>query len=354
MKQLLHIPGAVLPTVAVVSVLMVLSALAIISLWEADFLFFLRQRHDTIQRAHIESGFLLYSEYPEEVISNLDANGTLMLYDSIPHSCISITREPWGLYEKVTITGSDGKTAVSKILGKHRLCGEEFVLLCCDNDSAITLTGRTHIKGRAKMSHNGVIYGQMGSVFFSGEEIAMDMMDISDKGLPQPTAEALLIIDELGKLATGDLAIKRSRRLSDTIIVANKVHIEAGFKGSLQVFASDSITVAENVTLDYPSGLFSKNYIGIGDDSVVNGYVIGLNYLQSRLAKVRGLVYVAGTAQLQGMVSGSAMLEKAVYRSPQGYYNNTIFDATILENHEIAWPFWIEGEVRRKEIKWLN
>jgi hypothetical protein len=125
----------------------------------------------------------------------------------------------------------------------------------------------------------------------------------------------------------------------------------------------DSINIEENVRLDYPSGLYSEKYIGIGDGTQVNGYAIvnlkdepnvrNANYEQSRLATVRGLVYVSGIAQLQGIVSGTVFLGKAVYYSPRGYYENMIYDATVLENSEMAAPLWLGGPPERKEAKWV-
>jgi hypothetical protein len=215
----------------------------------------------------------------------------------------------------------------------------------------------------------GVIYGQMAADFFNGEEIPPAMMSTSEDKLPSPSAEALAAIEELKALATGEeVVIDSLQTLTDTVIVARKVRIGSGFAGSLQVFAPDSIVVEERVTLEYPSGLYSETHVSVGDGSEVNGYVIvappdssgepdimQAAYKQSRLARVRGLVYIDGIAQIQGIVSGVAMLSKAVYYSPRGYYENMLYDFTILENREMAWPLWLAGAgPQRKEIKWVD
>jgi hypothetical protein len=256
------------------------------------------------------------------------------------------------------------------------------------------------------MPRGGIVYGQMGSVFFEGEKIEAGVMTPSERELPKPTDEALAAVGKLKSLAArggtdiaqdsiavgfseseplviaadgalrdcylsgnivvvaGDLIIASSCRLRDVVVLGGKVRIEDGFTGSLQVFARDSLNVEENVSLDYPSGLYSEKYVGIGDDSTVNGYVIvnpadepnvrNANYVSSRLATVRGLVWVGGMAQLQGIVSGIAMLDKAVYYSRRGYYENMLSDVTIFENYDMAWPLWLDGPPERKEAKWVN
>ncbi len=407
LKRVAYIPGAVLPTVMVVATLLALTVAAVVSLWDADFLYFSRQRHDTMVRAHIASGFTLYDEYPEEVVSRLDTAGTVTLYDSMPRSRIGVDRKPWGLYEVVTIAGYDGTIRSSKILGKRVPCEDRFVLYCRDNNSPVTLTGKTHIEGAVRTPRGGIVYGQMGAVFFDGEKLEPGTITPAESELPAPTDEALVVIDELKALAgaggvvsasdsitagfanseplviaAGDrpeescfsgnivivaeeLSIPSSCRLRDVMVVAEKVRIEKGFAGSLQVFASDSLNVEDDVLLDYPSGLFSEKYIALADSVTVGGYVVvnpdgkpdprNANYRQSRHARVRGLVYIAGSAQLQGIVSGVAMLARAVYYSPRGYYENMICDATVLENPETAWPLWLDdGPPERKEAKWVN
>lgn len=401
-----HIPGAVLPTVMVVSILLLLVLLGVAALWEADYLFFSKHRYEAMQRAHVESGFTLYGEYPAEVVSGLDADSTLVLYDSLPQSRIKIEVKPWGLYEAVGISGAEGKIKSSKILGKRTLYKEDISFYYKNNNSALTLTGRTNLKGNVRLPRNGGVYGQMGSVFFNGEKLETARMKESDKDLPEPDADILshiqnlleitapdinllpgdsirnsffqtdpLILDTDGRLddcylsgniifTGGDIEIGASCRFHDIIAVGRKIRIGEGFTGSLQAFASDSLCLEGRVTLSYPSGLYSSKYISIGDRSEINGYAIvniegaldvrKANYVQSRLATVRGLVYVSGIAQLQGIVSGAVFIEKAVYYSPRGYYENMIYDVTLLENNEMAWPLWFGGAQRRKEAKWVN
>jgi hypothetical protein len=405
MKKVIKTTGAVLPTVIVISILLLLIVLTVASLWGSDFLFFSQHRYEAIQRANIESGFTLYAEHPEAAMNSLEEDGSMLLYDSLPHSRIKIERTPWGLYEVVTIHGHNNSARSSKVLGKQAAYLDDITFFYRDGNAALTLTGKTHLKGRVYVPRSGIIYGQMGSVFFEGEKIGAAMIKESEKELPEPQQEAVAVVKELrslieiehprlskdslrcpfeedspevfmadgrleyldlsGKLIlTGkDMEIDHSCRFNDIIVVGENIRIKEGFAGSLQAFATDSIHVESNVRLNYPSGLYSEKYIDIGDNSEVNGYVIvnlndkpdvrNANYKQSRLATVRGLLYVCGIAQLQGIVSGSVFLDKAVYYSSRGYYENMIYDATVLENTEMVAPLWLPGPSERKEVKWV-
>ena len=63
---------------------------------------------------------------------------------------------------------------------------------------------------------------------------------------------------------------------------------------------------------------------------------------------MRGLLWVGGIAQVQGVVSGRALLRQAVWFSPQGYYKDMLYDFTLLENPVTAQPLWL-ASVGRKE-----
>ena len=110
--------------------------------------------------------------------------------------------------------------------------------------------------------------------------------------------------------------------------------------------------------LEYPSGVYAGMYAEIDDRASVNGYAIvrdtvvrkkvSANYRQSRTARLRGLLWIDGVAQVQGIVSGRVILRQAAYFSPQGYYKDLLYDFTLLENPVTAQPLWLPA-VRRKE-----
>ena len=120
--------------------------------------------------------------------------------------------------------------------------------------------------------------------------------------------------------------------------------------------------------LGYPSGVFVARdnpgrYAEIGPGSRVEGYAIidgdgrpdihSMNYHQDRTAVVRGLLWVDGTAQAQGIVSGCLVANRLAYYSSEGYYEDMLYDLTLLENPAAAYPLWATTHYRRKEAAWL-
>ena len=395
-----------LPLAIVISVVMLLMVMGVLLLWETNFLHFSQRNFSRQQQANIKSTFVIYNNYPSIIDISQDSV-SIQLYDSIASSQMIIEREQWGLYEIVSISSADRKAHQTCILGLDSVSNNYYNFYYQDNKSALTLTGKTNIQGRVAMPTTGIIYGQMKSIFFGGKKIENSRINKSNERLSTPNIQTKRYIDNLlatqianatlpddknpyvsfynnqpkfmyvqsndtqafslkGKIIlTGDeIVVSQECELSDIIIVARKVTVNKNFEGSVQIFSRDSVIIEENVKMNYPSGIFSQKYIEIGDDSHINGYVIvdiddkidvkKANYIQSRLAKVRGLLYVNGVAQLQGIVSGNAYLARAVFYSPQGYYNDMIYDATVLGNREMAYPLWFNNTQKRKTIKWLK
>lgn len=401
----IHLKGTVMPTVLVVLTLMSVIVLGILMLWDTDFLFFSRLNYIKTQRMNIESVFTLYENDPN-IISTSDTFENVILYESLPSSEMLLRRSIYGLYEIVTVKSKCGKVSRSRVLGMRKPWKKKCSLWYLNDNSALMLTGETHIKGRALLPQNGVQYGQMQSVFFSGNKLDAVDIGISGKSMPDISREAQGNVDRLFGLSAGQIIettfekrdagfnddtliietenevifdcalngniillgntvyLDKSSTLSDIIVVADKVYIGDEFRGNLQVFARDSIMAGNDVRLEYPSGLYSRKHIEIGERGEVNGYVIvdhtepmdrkKHNGRIARSAKVRGMVWSSGIIQLQGVVNGSVFLNKAAYYSPHGVYQNTLYDVTVLNNDIIAFPVWLDHDGKRKSIKCLN
>ena len=401
-----NVKGGVLSTVMVVAVLMLLVVFAVIALWDADFLLFSRANHLRVQRANIESTFTLYANHPRQVMSRLDADSTILLFDSQPASRMKVTQKAWGLYEVVTVETADGRARRSGIFGLRQPHADDCVLWYRNDNGAVTVTGRSHIGGVAYLPDNGLIYGQMQSVFFDGERLPLSNIRKSGEAMPPTDREATRLIAELFALGEetagaslpdsitvsfhrdeaeiistaeiydnylagqviitgGRVDIRSDAALWDVLVVADEIRVEDGFRGSVQLFARDSVLVGRSVELVHPSGIYAEKYAALGDGSMVNGYLI-VNYTgeeqimqpvcrKSRLSRVRGLFYCSGIAQFQGITSGGAYLWRSIYYSPQGYYSDFLYDVSLLENRETAYPFWFAGAPHeRMNAKWVR
>lgn len=393
-----------LPTVIVVAMLMTLAVLVVLGAWETEGLLFARTNFRKACTADIRSGFSLYAAYPG-IMDGRDSV-SIRLYDSSEASIVTVERKPWGLYEVVSVTAEAGGMYRTGILGIAKQGSDSLTFCYPDTGSSVTMAGRSNIQGKMEIPRNGIIYGQMRSVFFSGEKPDIKNIGVSEKELPAPSGFAKAQIEELFALLSHEhpspetdsisapfyrndpvviraygeeladctlegniillaekLLIDVSANLRDILIIGRDITVAAGFRGSAQIFATDTLRMQGPSFMEYPSGIYSNRYIELGDNAIVNGYAIvkaedqsdimKAHYRQSRMAKVRGMLYAEGNTQLQGIVSGSAYVSKLVYYSPQGYYKDMLYDASLLRNEEMAMPLWVGTDRKRDLIKWV-
>lgn len=391
-----YLRGSVLPTAVVVSVLMLTGMLGLYALWEHETLLFARSCRLRQARADVESAYALYCLHPgaEEPVHP----GGYRLYDSLPLSRVLVKVRPWGLYDAVTVVTSDSLLRICRLLGARPDAGN--TLCYADSRSAVTLAGKTELSGLLSLPQNGLIYGRVGADFFRGREIPRTAIRRSEGAIPAPDKEAearigALFADapqtpddvlpdsllcsflrdssvfRLGNAEIGgcalrgrivlygdELRIDSTCRIGHLLICARKITVGRGARITAQLFARDTVVVEPRAVLEYPSGIYAGQYAEIGGRAEVNGYAIvrdtvrrkkvTASYRQSRTARLRGLLWVDGVAQVQGVVSGCAVLRQAVYFSPQGYYKDMLYDVALLENPVTARPLWLASE-RRKE-----
>lgn len=312
------VSGSTLPTVIVISTLMLLAVMGIFSIWDKN------------------NNALGYELYRTQQMLDLESAVTLYCHDTLllkKHSDVEVTITQQGLYEIIKATTKDGKFSKQALLG---CVADSTVLYLEDNGRPISLTGATNIVGQVYLPRYGVAYNQIQSDFFSGKKL--ENIKVSATKLPEI-------------------------RDVDTIL-QRKIVVEDGYCGELQLFAIDTVIIGENVKLKYPSGIYVENgYVEIKDNAEVNGYIIIANssdgmkpsYKQSQTAKVRGTIYINGTAQLQGVISGAIYAKTCSIFLPEGIYTNTIYNLTAIRNSDIASPIIIKNAPHeRRLIKWCN
>ncbi|MCC8035829.1 MAG: hypothetical protein LIO77_07875 [Rikenellaceae bacterium] len=298
-----------------------------------------------------------------------------------------------------------GKVRACRLMGTELDKDLNYTLWYRNQGSSLTITGKTEITGRAALPKNGVIYGQMPSVFFSGMELSPVDIDISGSEMPPPDIFAMASIEDIFSfhdiidpvireaamdfhydetfivcvgnvdltgcsfsgniIVAGDkIKIDSTCNLQNIIIAANYIEIGDGVCGSFQAFGRDSVKVGSDVRLDLPSGVYSEGKLSIGPNTTVNGYLINnfqgekniqqANTVKDKTSIVRGLYYSGGISQLQGIVTGSAFVDEAVYYAPQGYYRNLIYDAAFVETERVPYPLWINRGGKRVEAGWIE
>lgn len=292
---------------------------------------------------------------------------------------------------------------------------EDYCFYYRENGSPLFITGNTTIEGAVKFPPSGYKYTQLQSRFFSGKEVEHSKIGGSGRTLPEKNREIVSFLNSLREirsagttitgcpdslvypfsntsscilsagnkletasllkgyivLSAGEVTIDSSAKFEDILVVAKKIRVKEGFRGSVQLLATDTLIIEKGVTLEYPSGVYlypgnRKRYALLSPGSRVEGYVVidgegedevkYPNYRQPQEACVNGLLYVEGICEFSGSVTGRAVLGEAVHYTPEGYYDNTITDAVVRESNTLALPVWFKavGAKRKKEVKWLR
>lgn len=399
--------ASVLASVLIVSVLMLLIVSGLFLVKDHYDSAFYRLQEQKQQQMWLDSGFLFYCR---DTIGQTRDTAGYVLFPEEERSRIRVETKPWGLYETVTVTV--GRTSSVRLLGKVQSARLPVLLYVCDRGGIFSLAGRTQIEGKACLPAAGVSYTAVRSEFFDGKPLPVSQISRSGGELPalqkeirqriadcyglkegavwteslpevwkQSFKEPALLFPVEGEIRgkySGNVVLYSETpvylgeqcHLESALVLAPSVVIGPGFQGSLQVFARDTVVVREGVELNYPSGIYllpqnPQRRVEIKEHALVNGYIIvdgergwgqerKVNYRQALTARVRGLVYVDGTAQVQGIIAGALYVKDSYYFSESGYYSGLLYNAVLLENPEMIWPFWLESSPERRVIRWLE
>lgn len=403
-------PASALASVLVVCTLILIGMMLVMSLWDSDLMlysgFYSRER----RQAALSSGFVRYCR-DSTLPGLIKQDSCLLLFPEDGSSRIRYRRRRWGLYEVAGVASAGGQWKSVRLFGKASESGRGAALYVPDNQKALLLSGDSFLDGNICLSRNGITYSQVRSEFFRGTPVAPGKLSASGREFPEFDPETVeeirCLLDASGETAAyaggpqersfddpvvrlgaegvisgcvlrghiiiqsnGKLGISGNNTLQHVIALARSVEIGSGFKGSVQVFASDSILVGDQVCLEAGSGLWvagtsPERLIRLGGKCEVNGYIVvnacpdkpkthAAHYYQPSTSKVRGLVYIDGVADVHGIVNGSLYVREACYFAPEGYYAGLFYNLAVLRAPEIAYPFLMAGPYERRCVAWID
>lgn len=171
------------------------------------------------------------------------------------------------------------------------------------------------------------------------------------------------------------LVIYPEARLNNIILIAPRIYIKHGFKGTLQALASEKIILEDSVTLNYPSTLilnelnpgtfeeFHTIHLGT-NSSVLGGILVTTQQFDFRRqpklmieknAVVAGIVFNAGVTETYGAIIGSLSTSSTLTKTGGGSYTNHLLDAIISTKRlpkDFICPSWFElfAYTRKKVI----
>ena len=369
----------------------------------------------------------------QQSIRNINAGITLLLEDehkiynwksqplfSEGQDRVVIRRMNWGLFDvglvRSLTTTSMGIDTLEKsfVIGVAPENLPSYALYMKDLNSPLKVAGSTKIygncylpKGKYEKGHinaKGASHGKPieGKIFAAKkfpprviDNRIKGLVDIftqrpSDRKLPNYinhsfTKETLFFFGgvlELNKqkikgnviIIADKIKITSSANLEHVMLFANEIEIGARFKGNLQAYALQKITVGKDCHLTYPSvlGTIRKgdNIAGasllVEPNTLVEGVVFSkeMKYLQKKSqmkiddrAEVRGQIYCEGSLDLRGTTTGSVLTHLFSVKTSAAVNDHFILDGNINRAKlptAFVGPIISDTKKKYAVAKWIN
>lgn len=334
---------------------------------------------------------------------------------------VEITKTPWGAWDimKVTTFNLHGSYSKHFLRGFHRSEKAQSALYLYDEGRPISVSGKTRITGKAYLPKSGLMSAYVGGIGYGNSKLIYGEKLKSDNELPpvnKKRSDVLrdfangryeklfdpdkVIQDEtlknnsfmsdslvhhryqnvhLRDSLTGFVWVHASKRifldstayLENVILSAPVVEIDSGFRGSVQVIATDTILIGSRARLAYPSFLGILNEdppatLQMEPGVEFNGtiYIDGdEDWFNQRImvimdqATIAGMVYCHGMAEMTGTINGHLTARKFLINTFSGVYENYIFNAKLngeaLEEDFSATDLWFYHG-HKNVLKWLE
>jgi len=172
--------------------------------------------------------------------------------------------------------------------------------------------------------------------------------------------------------------VSAKSNLNNVILIAPRIRFETGFKGSVQVIATESIYLEKKVQLTFPSYLMiNETDIPLRDKSaqitldeeclLIGGILMTTERFDFRLpptlktspnCTIGGMVYNVGTSELAGNFIGSVYTSRLTLHYGGGEYTNHLLDVLISSKKVpdgFCYPAWLKEEQKltKKIIRWI-
>lgn len=349
------------------------------------------------------------------------------LFDDEQHK-VMLAKKHWGAFYILSAKAKWRNKIVVKsaLVGSNFKEGEKIALYLADQNKPLSLTGKTKIIGDCYIPKAGVKRAYIEGKSFVGNQLISGVKFNSNKTLP-PINEELInenlrsfsaietindslvdyelfleedsIVNSFGnktlvlyspfsidlsnKVIEGNIVIKsdkqivvnRSAKITNAILYAKGIVLQKDTKGSMQLFAQDSIIIENNCQLNYPSvvALLGKGNaevsrkITVKEDVKIKGslFLYNENFDRKHQAlvsiekdsEITGQVYSSELLELKGKVIGGVFCNKLLLKTPSSVYENHLMDATINRKELSAYFVGIpltEVLTNQRVIKWLN
>lgn len=330
-----------------------------------------------------------------------------------------IQRSLWGIYELAQLTASVQQDTLRQtfLIGKQQ---DSLALYLSDEDRPLSISGATRITGNVALPKSGLRQAYAEGKPYNGSQLVYQgKMGDSERTLPALDEEVLKKL-LLGFVATREkqlseinnskvpfeapaklyyvgreaqlenvslqgkiilwsdslINIEATAKLTDIIVFAPIIKVASGFRGTCQLFASDSLLISDRVDFAYPSALGvlrTEDSVGqpqliLGNSCNVEGVVFSYEKERSALqtmvalgkdTKIRGEVFCTGLLKLEKdvAINGSVACNRFIMRTQQTLYENFLIDVTF--NRRARSGYYLSSvlfgkQKKNKVLKWLN
>ncbi|PCI94571.1 MAG: hypothetical protein COB15_13700 [Flavobacteriales bacterium] len=341
---------------------------------------------------------------------------------------VSIEKKYWGAFYILSSEAKWRNKSASKsaLIGANINEGEEIALYLADQNKPLSLTGRTQITGNCYLPKAGVKRAYIEGKSFVGNKLINGTKYNSNKTLPPINKELInenlknffpkesindslmdyelfldqdsiinsfqnktlvlyspLTINLSKKVIEGNIIIKSDKQIvvnksaiiTNAILYSKGIVIQKGVKGTMQIFAQDSVIIEDNCQLHYPSVIA---LIGQGSSTIARKLIVGEKVLVKgsvflhnenfdrknqaivsigKETEITGQVYSSELLELKGGIIGGVFCKKLILKTPSSVYENHLMDAVInrdeLSENFVGVPL-TETIKNQRIIKWLN
>ena len=296
------------------------------------------------------------------------------------------TKKKWGFYTVLSSQTIFKNDTINRIglVGNRRSAKDMTTLFVTDYDESLQLSGTSKLIGNAEVPNGDIdeayINNQEGNTIetrgrvsaskkrlpqlktnidfninafknvnlsyfkskvitnsFSNETIVINISNI--KRLNTITLKGNIIL-----YTSGDITLENTAQLNDVVLIADRVFINSGFSGNLQIVAKQEVIVESHSQLKYPSSIYLKN----DNDSIkvhfkpnsklAGGIILTGNTYKGALkrnliidadSELYGSIYCYGNTQLQGTINGQIYTDRFYLKTQSSEYENVILNGTI-------------------------
>lgn len=334
---------------------------------------------------------------------------------------VELTKKNWGIFDLAILKSF----VLQDTLKRAFLIGiptDSTTLYLSDEDRPLSVSGHTRITGNVELPKAGIrqSYAE-GKPYDGGKDLIFegkttnstrtlkpvdekllqklkDVFDNKEQRLPSLRGNELKVsfLDSTQKFQLPQIAVLSDVKLEGNIMLVSDstvtisasaqlngiqvyapiIKVEQGFKGNCQLFAIDSILVANDVEFKYPSVLgvvraqksVVQPQVVLGDkvrfDGIVFTYEDKRSQLQTLVAlgkdtRVQGEIYSTGMVKVEkgSKVNGKISCNRFLMKTPLTLYENFLIDVTF--NNKARSKYYLssklfKGQQQNQVLKWLN